>query len=150
MTSAAVWLPPDLMLCRFEQCYFSLDLALSMRLCLLRIYIHYLLLRVRLEPRCVFFFFFFFHAFFPTSSTVYVRYINSNCNFWPVFCEQYICALFTEQQISFFIKFFIKNRSYSTIHTFKNYFITVFSVFSFNKISSIKISLLPELHELVL
>ena len=33
--------------------------------------------------------------------------------------------------------FFIKNGSYGTIHTFKNYFAIVFSVFSFNKISSI-------------
>jgi len=27
----------------------------------------------------------------------------------------------------------IKNRSHGTIHTFKNYFTTVFSVFNFNK-----------------
>ena len=27
----------------------------------------------------------------------------------------------------------IKNMSYGTIHTFKNYFVTVFSIFSFNK-----------------
>ena len=30
--------------------------------------------------------------------------------------------------------FFIKNRFYGTIHTFKNYFATMFSVFNFNKL----------------
>ena len=38
---------------------------------------------------------------------------------------------------NFTSKFFVKNGSHDTIHTFKNYFVTVFSVFSFNKISSI-------------
>ena len=38
-------------------------------------------------------------------------------------------ALFTDPQISLFNKFFIKNESHGTIHTFKNYFVTVF--FSF-------------------
>ena len=48
------------------------------------------------------------------------------------FCsEQCIYALFTDPQISFFINFFIKNGSHITIHTFKNHFATVFSVFSF-------------------
>ena len=42
-------------------------------------------------------------------------------------------------QISFLINFFIKNRSHGIIHTFKNYFAIVFSVFSFSKISSIQI-----------
>ena len=42
-------------------------------------------------------------------------------------------------QTLLFINFFIKNGSHSTIHTFKNYFATVFSVFSFSKISSIQI-----------
>ena len=41
-------------------------------------------------------------------------------------------------QITFFINFFIKNRSHNTIHTFKNYFTIVFSVFNFSKISSIQ------------
>ena len=40
-------------------------------------------------------------------------------------------ALFTYPQILLFNNFFIKNESYGTIHTFKNYFTTVFSVFSF-------------------
>ena len=43
-----------------------------------------------------------------------------------------------DPQISLFNNFFIKNGSHSTIHTFKNYFATVFSIFSFNKISSIQ------------
>ena len=54
------------------------------------------------------------------------------------YSEQCIYALFTDPQISFFINFFIKNGSHITIHTFKNYFATVFSVFSFSKISSIQ------------
>ena len=49
----------------------------------------------------------------------------------PFFCEQCTCALFMDPQTPLFINFFIKNWSYSTIHTFKNYFITVFSVFNF-------------------
>ena len=35
-------------------------------------------------------------------------------------------------QISHFSNFFIKNGSYDTIHTFKNYFATMFSVLIFN------------------
>ena len=45
--------------------------------------------------------------------------------------EQCTYALFMDPQISFFINFFIKNGFHITIHTFKNYFATVFSVFSF-------------------
>ena len=41
-------------------------------------------------------------------------------------------------QTSLFNHFFIKNWSHGTIHTFKNYFTTVFSVFSFSKINSIQ------------
>ena len=33
-----------------------------------------------------------------------------------------------DPQISFFINFFIKNGSHSTIHTFKNYFAIMFSI----------------------
>ena len=39
-------------------------------------------------------------------------------------------ALFTDPT-NFTSNLFIKNRSHNTIHTFKNYFVTVFSVFSF-------------------
>ena len=45
--------------------------------------------------------------------------------------EQYIRALFMDPQITLFNNFFIKNESHGTIHTFKNYFATVFSVFNF-------------------
>ena len=44
-----------------------------------------------------------------------------------------------DPQTSFFIQTLIKNGSHSTIHTFKNYFAIVFSVFS--KISCIKTDL---------
>ena len=40
-------------------------------------------------------------------------------------------ALFTDPQILLFSHFFIKNGSHSTIHIFENYFVTEFSVFSF-------------------
>ena len=53
-------------------------------------------------------------------------------------CEQYICALFTVPQTSFFNNFFMKNGFHDTINIFKNYFVTMFSVFSFSKISSIQ------------
>ena len=36
-------------------------------------------------------------------------------------------------QISFFNKIFIKNKSYGTVHTFKNYFTIVLSVFNFQQ-----------------
>ena len=44
-------------------------------------------------------------------------------NLGPVHCSR-------DPQISFFSKIFIKNWSHGTIHTFKNDFVTVFSVFS--------------------
>ena len=46
------------------------------------------------------------------------------------------CVLFTRPISLFFNKIFIKNRSYGTIHTFKNYFTIMFSIFS--KISGIQ------------
>ena len=42
--------------------------------------------------------------------------------------EQCTRALFTDPQIPLFSNFFIKNGSHDTIHIFKNYFATVFSV----------------------
>ena len=50
---------------------------------------------------------------------------------WLFVHEQCIRALFTDLQISLFNHIFIKNGSHDTIYTFKNYFTTVFSVFSF-------------------
>ena len=41
------------------------------------------------------------------------------------------CALLTGFISTFFHKIFIKTRSHVIIHTFKNYFVTVFSIFSF-------------------
>ena len=55
---------------------------------------------------------------------------------WLFHGEQCIRALFTDLQISLFSNFFIKNEPHDTIHTFKNYFTTVFSVSA--KISSIQ------------
>ena len=47
-------------------------------------------------------------------------------------------VLFTRPTNLFFFKTFIKNESHDTIHTFKNYFTIIFSVFSFsnNKFNS--------------
>ena len=78
-----------------------------------------------------FLFSFFSRVFSPLAATVHVRYMNSSRNFWPVFREQYIRALFTDPQISFFINFFIKNGSHGIIYTFKNYFATVISAINF-------------------
>ena len=50
-------------------------------------------------------------------------------------------------QITLFSNFFIKNGSHDIIHTFKNYFVIVFSVFSFSKISSIQTN--PHTHSQV-
>ena len=62
--------------------------------------------------------FFFFFLFFES------KYLTFSMNSaW--------CALFTDPQILLFSNFFIKNRSHDTIHTFKNYFATVFFSFSF-------------------
>ena len=58
-------------------------------------------------------------------------------------------ALFTGPTNLFFSYFFIKNRSHGTIYTFKNYFATVFSIFS--KINSIQTdSYFPKLYHLLL
>ena len=75
---------------------------------------------------CVFVFFFGFHACWSFAVTVQWT-VTANVDFAVTFCsEQCIYALFMDPQISFFITFFIKNGSHSTIHTFKNYFATVF------------------------
>ena len=62
-----------------------------------------------------------------------LRFLNFFFFFFPaalfdqVNREQCICALFTDQKILLFSNFFIKKGSHDTIHTFKNYFATVFS-----------------------
>ena len=64
----------------------------------------------------------------PTTSLT-SKYSTSMClSVDPVYCS-------LNAQISFFSNFFIKNGPYDTIHIFKNYFTTIFSVFS--KISGI-------------
>ena len=46
-----------------------------------------------------------------------------------------ICTVYESHKFNFSVTFFIKNGFHGTIHTFKNYFATVFSisVFSFSK-----------------
>ena len=56
---------------------------------------------------------------------------KSTVNSAPVHCSRV-------PQITLFSNFFIKNGSHGTIYTFKNYFVTVFSVFRFSKMSSIQ------------
>ena len=55
--------------------------------------------------------------------------LKSSLSVGPVHCLR-------DPQTSLFSNFFIKNWFHDTIHTFKNYFVTVFSVFS--KISDIQ------------
>ena len=71
---------------------------------------------------CVFSLFFFSFFFFPVTTFDYflVNSAHVHCSRVP--------------QTSLFSHFFIKNWSHSTIYTFKNYFVTVFSVFSKNKL----------------
>ena len=65
----------------------------------------------------VFSFFFYFLAVLFDFSVIPVG---------PMHCLQ-------NPQTSLFNNFFIKNKLYGTIHTFKNYFVTVFSVFNFQQ-----------------
>ena len=96
---------------------------------------------------CLFGFFFFFFFFFCCSthfrgqiSLFMLLFINSShiyLTFYllfitlvdPVYCLR-------NSQTSLFSNFFIKNRSHNAIHKFKNYFTTVFSIFSKNKLYS--------------
>ena len=80
------------------------------------------------------FFFFFFTRFRAVMAIVYTLFMNSSHKVW--LAKQFSAnsahrVLFTDPQISFFNNFFIKNESYGTIHTFKNYFIIIFFNFSF-------------------
>ena len=79
-------------------------------------------------------FFFFLHAF------VGLRLLFMHCA-WTVATKfdfspssqsiRIHRVLFTDPQISLFNNFFIKTGSHGTIHTFKNYFATVFFSFQF-------------------
>ena len=77
------------------------------------------------------FLFFFFMRFGVTWLLFMYCLLNSNRKCWLFCSKQCINVLFMDPQIPLFSNFFIKNESYGTIHTFKNYFATVFSVFSF-------------------
>ena len=71
------------------------------------------------------------HAFQEMRLLFMHCFMNSSRKWWIFHGEQCTRILFTDPQISLFSNFFIKNESYDTIHTFKNYFATIFSVFSF-------------------
>ena len=76
---------------------------------------------------CVFSFFFFFFFFFFNA---YNRY----CSCTLLHCAgDKVTALLMGPTITLFWKNKNKNRSHWTIHTFKNYFATVFLVFSFQQ-----------------
>ena len=87
------------------------------------IYVGYRIYKIRLDRVCVQCFCISRFFFFLMRSTFQCFSMGSMHSLW-------------NSQTSFFNKTFIKNGSHDTIHTFKNYFVTVFSVFS--KISSIQ------------
>ena len=88
-------------------------------------------LSIRADP-CLRFFPFFF--FFPSNM------------FWLFSSE--LCT-HCSRVPPLFSNFFIKNWFHGTIHIFKNYFVTMFSVFSFSKISSIQTDHKPNEHEII-
>ena len=71
-------------------------------------------------------------------SFVWIALKRGNVRIWHFFPRS--CALFTGPASMEFNKFCFKTRSHSTIHTFKNYFVTVFSAinFQFSTISGIQ------------
>ena len=71
-------------------------------------------------PASAFFFFFFFFLKRSTFMWLYAFLVGT------VHCSR-------DSQFFFFDKTFIKNRSHDTIYTFKNYFVTIFSVFNFQQ-----------------
>ena len=75
---------------------------------------------------------FFLGTCFPNKRLLFMHYSwTVVATFDQVFGEQCTDALFTDPHISLFSNFFIKNESHDTIHTFKNVFATVFSIFNF-------------------
>ena len=46
-------------------------------------------------------------------------------------CQWVTCTVYRTHKPLFSVKFLFKNKFHGTIHTFKNYFVTVFSIFSF-------------------
>ena len=84
--------------------------------------------------RLLFFFFFFFHftCFDERQGTIFtVAILFIHCN-----------NIIHETHSHFIKKKNIKKGSHGTIHTFKNYFATVFSIFSFQFLVSATISLI--------
>ena len=69
--------------------------------------------------------------FMHCSWTVATKFDFSH-SFQPINAHR---ALFTDPYISLFNNFFIKNGSYGTIYTFKNYFSTMFFSFQFSIVS---------------
>ena len=83
---------------------------------------------------CVFFFFFFCRCFWLFNLFTVHFSSNSGTVHNKISLGMHTSGsylLFTDPQTSLFSNFFIKNGSHDTIYTFKNYFATVFSVFSF-------------------
>ena len=92
-------------------------------------------LRLRFLDHVSFFFFLFLFLVFTRFGVMRLLFmyclLNSSHKCWLFHSKQYIHALFMDPQILLFSNFFIKNGFHGTIYTFKNYFTTVFSVFSF-------------------
>ena len=68
---------------------------------------------------------------FTSVFSLFFFFLKRACGYYefsmgPVHCSR-------DPQTFLFSKFFIKNESYGTIHTFKNYFATVFSIFIFQR-----------------
>ena len=100
--------------------FLSFQAFQAIKLCLVYAFCVHIWVQNAFQPSFSFFFFFFL------LSAVKADFFNR---------EQCICALFTNPQISLFINFFIKNGSHDTIHTFKNYFATVFFSFQVSVVS---------------
>ena len=107
------------------------------------------ILSIRLDTRfcvtfaclCVLLFFFFAlisGANNTVTATVHALLMNSSRNIWFFSTPVGPVNSAWDPQILLFSNFFIKNGSHGTIHIFKNYFTTMFSVFSFSKINSIQ------------
>ena len=69
---------------------------------------------------------------FTSASAFPCFFLTAVVDFSPVNSVSVHCLC--DPQTSLFSNFFIKNGSHGTIHTFKNYFATVFSVFNKNKL----------------
>ena len=77
-------------------------------------------------PFFFFFLFFCFHAFKGAKFTVHETNFTVYILLYHCLCTVYYCSSTVHTLKN------IKNGSHGTIHTFKNYFAPVFSVFSFN------------------